>query len=331
MTTAHRWRAFALLAVAFFMTIVDLAIVNVALPTIGRELHFSESNLQWVVTAYGLTFGGFLLLGGRAADLLGRRRIFMVGLAIFTAASLGCALADDRLVPDRAARRAGTRRGDRPARGAFDRHEHVPRGRRAQQGARPLGRHRRERRDRRRDRRRTAHPLRRLGVHLLPQRPDRPRRAAARRRASSRRAGSTPTRRRYDPFGAVTVTARAAAARLRDLEGAARRLGNRADDHAARRVGGLLVAFLVIETPRRGAADAAAHLPAADAGRRERRRLAARRELLRASSSSARSTCSRCSATRRSRPGSPGSRRRSPRSRSPASRRRSSRAARRSS
>src|SRR4051812_5674036 len=75
------------------MTIVDLTIVNVALPTIGRELHFSESNLQWVVTAYGLTFGGFLLLGGRAADLLGRRRIFMIGLAIFTAASLGCALA----------------------------------------------------------------------------------------------------------------------------------------------------------------------------------------------------------------------------------------------
>ena len=93
MTTAHRWRAFALLAVAFFVTIADLAIVNVALPTIGRELHFSESNLQWVVTAYGLTFGGFLLLGGRAADLLGRRLIFMIGLALFTAASLGCALA----------------------------------------------------------------------------------------------------------------------------------------------------------------------------------------------------------------------------------------------
>src|SRR5438034_3940564 len=89
----HRWRAFAVLAVAYFMTIVDLTIVNVALPTIGRELHFSESNLQWVVTAYGLTFGGFLLLGGRAADLLGRRRILMVGLAVFTAASLACALA----------------------------------------------------------------------------------------------------------------------------------------------------------------------------------------------------------------------------------------------
>src|ERR687888_470454 len=89
----HRWRAFAVLAVAFFMTIVDLTIVNVALPSIGRDLHFSESSLQWVVTAYGLTFGGFLLLGGRAADLLGRRRILMLGLALFTTASLGAGLA----------------------------------------------------------------------------------------------------------------------------------------------------------------------------------------------------------------------------------------------
>jgi EmrB/QacA subfamily drug resistance transporter len=89
----HRWRAFALLAVAYFMTIVDLTITNVALPTIGRKLHFPEQDLQWVVTAYALTFGGFLLLGGRAADLLGRRRLFMAGLAIFTAASLACALA----------------------------------------------------------------------------------------------------------------------------------------------------------------------------------------------------------------------------------------------
>jgi EmrB/QacA subfamily drug resistance transporter len=89
----RRWRAFSLLAVAFFMTVVDLTIVNVALPTIGRKLHFPESDLQWVVTAYSLTLGGFLLLGGRAADLLGRRRLFMAGLALFTAASLGCALA----------------------------------------------------------------------------------------------------------------------------------------------------------------------------------------------------------------------------------------------
>ncbi len=89
----RRWRAFAVLAAAFFMTIVDLTIINVALPTIGRKLDFPEQDLQWVVTAYALTFGGFLLFGGRAADLLGRRRLFMAGLGIFTAASLACALA----------------------------------------------------------------------------------------------------------------------------------------------------------------------------------------------------------------------------------------------
>jgi EmrB/QacA subfamily drug resistance transporter len=89
----RRWRAFSLLVVAYFMIIVDLTITNVALPTIGIKLHFPESDLQWVVTAYGLTFGGFLLLGGRSADLLGRRRLLMIGLAIFTGASLACGLA----------------------------------------------------------------------------------------------------------------------------------------------------------------------------------------------------------------------------------------------
>jgi MFS family permease len=81
MNQVRRWRAFAVLAVSFFMTVADLAIVNVALPTIGRKLHMAESSLQWVVTGYALTFGGFLLLGGRAADLLGRRRILMAGMA----------------------------------------------------------------------------------------------------------------------------------------------------------------------------------------------------------------------------------------------------------
>jgi EmrB/QacA subfamily drug resistance transporter len=99
----HRWRAFAVLAVSFFMTVADLAIVNVALPTIGRDLHMAESSLQWVVTGYALTFGGFLLLGGRAADLLGRRRILLAGLALFTASSLGCGLAttESILIPMR--------------------------------------------------------------------------------------------------------------------------------------------------------------------------------------------------------------------------------------
>ena len=89
----HRWRVLAVVATAFFMTILDVSIVNVALPSIGRSLHFSPENLQWVITAYAIAFGGFLLLGGRAADLLGRRRVFIVGVALFTIASLVCGLA----------------------------------------------------------------------------------------------------------------------------------------------------------------------------------------------------------------------------------------------
>jgi EmrB/QacA subfamily drug resistance transporter len=89
----NRWHAFVMLAVAYFMTIIDVTIVNVSLPTIGRDLHFTQTSLQWIVTAYALTFGGFLLLGGRAADLLGRRRILMLGLTVCTGASLACALA----------------------------------------------------------------------------------------------------------------------------------------------------------------------------------------------------------------------------------------------
>ena len=89
----RRWWALALLCGAFFMVILDAAIVTVALPSIQRDLGFSEQSLQWVVSAYALTFAGLLLLGGRAADLLGRRRVFMVGLVVFTGASLLCGLA----------------------------------------------------------------------------------------------------------------------------------------------------------------------------------------------------------------------------------------------
>jgi EmrB/QacA subfamily drug resistance transporter len=88
-----RWKALAVVCAAFFMTILDVSIVNVALPSIGRSLHFSRDDLQWVVTAYAITFGGFLLLGGRAADLFGRRRVFLVGVVLFTAASFVCGLA----------------------------------------------------------------------------------------------------------------------------------------------------------------------------------------------------------------------------------------------
>jgi EmrB/QacA subfamily drug resistance transporter len=89
----RRWKALAIVCAAFFMTVLDVSIVNVALPSIGRALHFSRDNLQWVITAYSITFGGFLLLGGRAADLLGRRRLFLVGVVLFTIASFLCGLA----------------------------------------------------------------------------------------------------------------------------------------------------------------------------------------------------------------------------------------------
>lgn len=92
---SRRWLVLAIVGAAFFMTILDVAIVNVALPSMGRDLDVSDSSLQWVLTAYSLTFGGLLLLGGRAADLLGRRKVFIVGLVLFTVASLICGLADN--------------------------------------------------------------------------------------------------------------------------------------------------------------------------------------------------------------------------------------------
>src|SRR3954468_7501746 len=109
MTEAHeferrRWIALALLCVAQFVVVLDASIINVALPTIGSSLDFSQDNLSWVVNAYVLTFGGFLLLGGRLADILGRRRVFMGGLVLFAVASLvgGLATSSGWLVAARA-------------------------------------------------------------------------------------------------------------------------------------------------------------------------------------------------------------------------------------
>src|SRR5579862_1222201 len=91
-TEERRSLILLLLCAVQFMVVLDVSIVNVALPTIKTALHFSDANLQWVVSAYTLTFGGFLMLGSRTADLLGRRRLFLVGLALFSAASLACGL-----------------------------------------------------------------------------------------------------------------------------------------------------------------------------------------------------------------------------------------------
>jgi EmrB/QacA subfamily drug resistance transporter len=100
----RKWLALALLSVVQFMVVLDIAIVNVALPSIQVDLGFSQENLQWVISAYALVFGGFLLLGGRAADLLGRRRIFLLGVVVFTVASLlaGLAWSEASLIAARA-------------------------------------------------------------------------------------------------------------------------------------------------------------------------------------------------------------------------------------
>ncbi|MGH3039188.1 MAG: MFS transporter [Gaiellaceae bacterium] len=100
----RKWLALALLSVVQFMVVLDIAIVNVALPSIQVDLGFSQENLQWVISAYALVFGGFLLLGGRAADLLGRRRIFLLGVVVFTVASLlaGLAWSESSLIAARA-------------------------------------------------------------------------------------------------------------------------------------------------------------------------------------------------------------------------------------
>jgi EmrB/QacA subfamily drug resistance transporter len=105
----HKWLILAVVGAAFFMTILDVAIVNVAIPSIQEDLHIDEASVQWVVTAYAITFGGFLLLGGRTADLLGRRLIFMGGLTLFTLASLTCGLAtnSEMLIASRAAQGIG--------------------------------------------------------------------------------------------------------------------------------------------------------------------------------------------------------------------------------
>ena len=99
-----KWFALALLCAVQFMVVLDIAIVNVALPSIQVDLGFSQQNLQWVISAYALAFGGFLLLGGRTADLVGRRRVFVAGSIIFTIGSLLCGLAwsDESLIGARA-------------------------------------------------------------------------------------------------------------------------------------------------------------------------------------------------------------------------------------
>jgi MFS family permease len=134
--TAHlqgksRWLALIVLCLGDLMIVLDSTVVNVALPSIRSDLGFSETSLVWVVNAYLLTFGGFLLLGGRLGDLYGHRRLFLYGIVFFTVASLACGLANSQTLADR--RRARSRAGRRGGLGgcAVADHAAVHRGRRS--------------------------------------------------------------------------------------------------------------------------------------------------------------------------------------------------------
>ena len=145
-----------LLCAVQFLDVADSSIMNVALPSIRRDLGFSVQGLQWVLSGYLVTYGGLLLLGGRAADLLGRRRLLAAGTTLFAACSLAGGLAVGRGHAGRRPARAGRRRGDDGAGRAVDPDHHVQPGHRPQPGARRLGRGLRARRRRRRVPRRRA-------------------------------------------------------------------------------------------------------------------------------------------------------------------------------
>ena len=202
----RKWWALALLATAQFVVVLDASVVNVAMPSIGRDLGLSQEGLAWLVNAYVLAFGGFLLLGGRMADLLGRRRVFMGGFVLFAVASFVGGLADERRHADRRPRAAGPRRRDPLPRRAEPRHDDVRRRRRAQQGAGRVGRGRGRRRRRGQPAGRRDHAVARAGSGCC---------------GSTRRSASPPRRRpavlrrdprthrrtaAFDALGAITVT-----------------------------------------------------------------------------------------------------------------------------
>ena len=181
------------------MVILDISAVNVALPDMAKDLDISGGDIGWTITSYSLIFGSLLLLGGRAADLLGRRRVFLAGLSVFTLSSARLRTRRRRGDAVRRPRRPGSRRRDAVARGALDHHGRVHPGRRAGQGARRLGRRRRRRRGVRRPARRHAHRARGLAPDL-PHQPARRDRARHRRTEyRARRLAATPLARPRSP------------------------------------------------------------------------------------------------------------------------------------
>ena len=200
-----RWIALWVLCLGDLMIVLDGTIVNVALPSIRDDLGFSETSLAWVVNAYLLTFGGFLLLGGRLGDLFGHRRMFLIGIVLFTAASLVCGLSTSQgmLVASRAVQ--GARRRARRRRGALARDDALHRAGRARQGDGDLRVRRSRAAGSRRARGRHPHRPALLALDLLHQHPRRGRRLHPLAPPPSRRAALASGR--LDVAGAISITA----------------------------------------------------------------------------------------------------------------------------
>ena len=266
----RRWKALALLCTAFFMVILDSAIVLVALPSIDADLAFSAGNLQWVLSAYLLSFGGLLLLGGRAADLLGRRRMFIAGTGLFALASLGAGLAGTTAVLLAARAVQGVAAAIMTPTALSILMTTFPEGAERNQALGRLGLDRRHRRNRGVARRRPDHRRPRLAVDLLPQRAGRRDRGRAEPGAPARepcggRAAALRRRRRGDDHG------RAGRAGLRGRRGPAGRLGRRADARPAGAGGGPDRALRRHRVALGRAAGAARGVPLAVARRRQPR------------------------------------------------------------
>ncbi len=284
------------------MIMLDNTVVNVALPSIAADLGVGLSELQWIVTGYALTFAAFMLTGGKLADMIGRRLIFVAGLVIFTLSSLACGLATERRHADRRADRPGSRRGAHEPGDALDHRGHVC-ARTARDGDRHLGRRLGARARDRPARRRPSHRARRLELDLLrehPGRDPRDRRELPVHRRVARTTSRSPTARSARPRH---VGNRPLCAHVRTDRGEHVRLDVAPD---RRRVHGRRRDARRLRLPR-AASEGADARPVAvqerDVHRARSSWSCSSRSRCSASSSSCRSTCRTSSATRRSRPG----------------------------
>ena len=309
MDSRSRWLALIVLCLGSLMIVLDTTIVNVALPSIKTSLGFSQTSLAWVVNAYLLTFGGFLLLGGRLGDLYGHRRLFLIGITLFTLASLSCGLANSEgfLVAARAVQGLGGAITSAVALSLID--DPVHRAGRAREGDGRLRLRRRRRRHDRRAARRRPDRRAQLALDLPRQRADRRRRLRAcrcgccRRRRGPAAAGRLDVGRRDHGDGCAD------ARRLRDRERQPARAGRRRDARPARRCRRAAGRVRRDRGARALAARAARDSSGCATSRPRTSSACSGRPRCSPGSSCRRSTCQSCSATARSRSGSPSCRR----------------------